>query len=234
MRFTTSPASRKPGARSCIILAHGTFWPSRSVSHTASIGGVRPTSCRYTCPRPSSPELLVCPACTLRTCSPCATLSFRPQRLNSVCRFAPRGGPASRLQRRWRRRSPTALGWEPQGAAGSAPARTFGHFPQSQLARIERFIEEHLDEPISLAALAELVDLSMWHFMRRFNASHGLSPHEVITQRRLARAQRLLSDSKLTITEVALEIGMSHSHFSRSFLRRYGLSPREYRPQRPN
>ena len=46
----------KPGARSCIILAHGTFWPSRSVSHTASIGGVRPTSCRYTCPRPSSPS----------------------------------------------------------------------------------------------------------------------------------------------------------------------------------
>jgi AraC family transcriptional regulator len=104
----------------------------------------------------------------------------------------------------------------------------------SQLARIERFIEEHLDQPISLAALAELVGLSMWHFMRCFNASHGLSPREVITERRLARAQRLLSDSKLTITEVALEIGMSHSHFSRSFLRRYGLSPREYRRQRPS
>jgi AraC family transcriptional regulator len=104
----------------------------------------------------------------------------------------------------------------------------------SQLARIERFIEEHLDQPISLAALAELVDLSMWHFMRRFNASHGLSPREVITQRRLARAQKLLSESKLTITEVALEIGMSHSHFSRSFLRRYGLSPREYRRQLPS
>jgi AraC family transcriptional regulator len=104
----------------------------------------------------------------------------------------------------------------------------------SQLARIERFIEEHLDQPISLAALAELVDLSMWHFMRRFNASHGLSPREVITQRRLARAQKLLSESKLTITEVALEIGMSHSHFSRSFSRRYGLSPREYRRQLPS
>jgi AraC family transcriptional regulator len=104
----------------------------------------------------------------------------------------------------------------------------------SQLVRVERFIEEHLDQPISLAALAKLVDLSMWHFMRRFNASHGLSPREVITQRRLARAQKLLSESKLTITEVALEIGMSPGHFSRIFLQRYGLSPREHRCQRPS
>jgi AraC family transcriptional regulator len=123
------------------------------------------------------------------------------------------------------------------GAAGGRGIRageSVRPLSASQLARIERFIEEHLDEPISLAALAELVDLSMWHFIRRFNASHGLSPREVITQRRLARAQRLLSDTRLTITEVALEIGMSHSHFSRSFLQRYGLSPREYRRQRPS
>jgi AraC family transcriptional regulator len=65
--------------------------------------------------------------------------------------------------------------------------------------------------------------------MRRFNASCGVSPHEFITQRRLSRARNLLSDSKLSVAEIALEIGMTHSHLSRTFLRRFGLSPREFR-----
>jgi len=98
-----------------------------------------------------------------------------------------------------------------------------------QLGRIERFIDEHLDEPITLAQLAELLSMSAWHFMRRFNASHGISPHAFITQRRLDRAQVLLATSKLSVTAIALEVGLSHSHFSRTFLARVGLSPREYR-----
>jgi AraC family transcriptional regulator len=105
-------------------------------------------------------------------------------------------------------------------------------FSGRELARIERFIDERLDEPISVAMLASVAGLSMWHFMRRFNASHGLSPHHFITQRRLLRARELLLGTALSITEIALEIGMTHSHLSRSFLRQFGHSPREYRLQR--
>jgi AraC-like DNA-binding protein len=116
-----------------------------------------------------------------------------------------------------------------RGALGqeSVPA-----FSSAQLARIERFVGEHLDQPIRLLTLAEFTDLSVWHFLRRFSASYGLPPHAFITERRLARAQALLAESKLTITEIALEIGMSHSHFSRTFLKRFGVSPREFRRQR--
>ncbi len=98
-----------------------------------------------------------------------------------------------------------------------------------QLGRLEAFIDEHLDEPISLGKLAESLGMSTWHFMRRFNASHGISPHAFITQRRLDRAQVLLATSRLPITAIALEVGLSHSHFSRTFLAKAGLSPREYR-----
>ena len=104
-------------------------------------------------------------------------------------------------------------------------------FSQAQLARIEHFIEERLDQPITLTSLAEQTGLSMWHFMRRFNASHGVSPHAFITERRLTRAQFLLVESDLSITKIALEVGMSHSHFSRSFLRRFEVSPRDLRRQ---
>jgi AraC-like DNA-binding protein len=99
------------------------------------------------------------------------------------------------------------------------------------LARIEYFIEQHLDQPISLTTLAQQSSLSLWHFTRRFHASHGVTPHAFITERRLARAQTLLTGSRLSITEIALEVGMSHSHFSRSFLQRFGVSPREFRRQ---
>ena len=64
-----------------------------------------------------------------------------------------------------------------------------------QLARLDRFIDEHLDQQIALAALADLVGLSVWYFMRRFAASHGLSPHAFITERRLLRAKILLAKS---------------------------------------
>ena len=104
-------------------------------------------------------------------------------------------------------------------------------FTRRELDRIERFIDERLDETISVAMLARLMGLSLWHFMRRFNASYGVLPHGFITERRLLRARDMLSAGRLSIAEIALETGMSHSHFSRSFLRRFGLSPSEFRRQ---
>jgi AraC family transcriptional regulator len=120
--------------------------------------------------------------------------------------------------------------------ASAAPSGPQVRSPESapalrmhQLALVEQYVDEHLGEPVTLAALANLLGLSQWHFMRCFKSSHGLSAHEFVTQRRLARAQALLMRSELSITDVALEVGMSHSHFSRTFLRRCGVSPREYR-----
>jgi AraC family transcriptional regulator len=100
-----------------------------------------------------------------------------------------------------------------------------------QLTLIEQYIDERLDGTVMLSELAAVLELSTWHFMRRFQASCGVSPHSFLVQRRLARAQQLLQDGQHTITEIALEIGMTHSHFSRTFLKHIGVSPREYRRQ---
>ena len=118
------------------------------------------------------------------------------------------------------------------GAPAGRPDQTSREvrpLPAHQLARVESFVQDHLDQPISLARLAGLVGLSKWHFVRRFRASHGLSPHDFIVQRRLARAKELLAKPDVSITSVALDVGMSHSHFSRTFFSRFGLSPREFR-----
>ena len=99
----------------------------------------------------------------------------------------------------------------------------------TQVSRIDRFIEERLDQALTLGELAALVGLTRWHFVRRFQASTGCSPHEYITRRRVERAQKLLGSTELSISEIALEVGVSHSHLSRTFAQRLGVSPSEYR-----
>jgi AraC family transcriptional regulator len=102
-------------------------------------------------------------------------------------------------------------------------------FTRAQMIRIERFIDEHLGQSISLPMLAEQFRLTLWHFLRRFQATWGISPHAFITQRRLLRAQSLLMTSEFSVSRIAMEVEMSHSHFSRCFLNHFGQSPREYR-----
>lgn len=101
----------------------------------------------------------------------------------------------------------------------------------TQASRILDFLDHRLDESISLDDLAQLAGLTKWHFMRRFNTTYGTSPHSFITDRRIARAKKLLISSDLPIVQIALEVGMTHSHFSRTFLKRVGLSPSEFRQQ---
>lgn len=113
-----------------------------------------------------------------------------------------------------------------------ATTRGVQSFSASDRKRLEAFVEGSLDRPLGISDLAKLMNLSLWHFMRRFQASYGTSPHAFILERRHIRAQNLLVESRYSVTEIAIEIGMSHSHFSRSFLQRFGVSPLEYRRQR--
>ena len=98
-----------------------------------------------------------------------------------------------------------------------------------QMGRIRAYIAEHMDKSITINNLADVVGLSMWHFLRRFTATEGVSPHVFLTRMRLQRARTLLAESELSIVEIALDVGMSHSHFSRTFLSHFGHSPTEFR-----
>jgi AraC-like DNA-binding protein len=118
------------------------------------------------------------------------------------------------------------LGLEDAGARASSRVPAFS---TEQMARIDRYIDGHLDEPIPLLALSAEVRLSTWHFLRRFRTTTGMPPHAFITQRRLRHAQRLLAETDQAIVDVALDVGMSHSHFSCLFLRTFGVSPRSFR-----
>ena len=120
------------------------------------------------------------------------------------------------------------------GRTTSATARPLrGGLPVWRQKRVVEFIEEHLAEEISLAALAGLVDLSLYHFARAFTQSFGAPPHRYHMARRMDRAKSLLQRPALSVTQIGARIGFREtSSFTRAFRKFTGLTPTEYRRHR--
>ena len=101
---------------------------------------------------------------------------------------------------------------------------------RQQLGRIEDYVVAHLSEPIRIAQLAGLLDLSEGHFHRAFAQTTGMTPLQWMTARRIEVAKGLLEDLDQTVLDIALTVGIaSPSRFARQFRQITGLSPRAYR-----
>lgn len=93
-----------------------------------------------------------------------------------------------------------------------------------------RYMNEHLFEPLSVAMVAEAVNLSSSHFSRQFKRHTGYSPYEYIVLRRLDKAKYLLTSTQLTVKEIAYHIGYnSEENFIHSFQKNVGISPSLFR-----
>jgi AraC family transcriptional regulator len=112
------------------------------------------------------------------------------------------------------------------------PAREVqrGGLAQWQQKRVVEFMQEHLGEDVALEALADVVRLSPYHFVRSFKQSFGQPPHRYWTQRRIERAKELLASPDMSIIKVALDVGFgSTSAFSARFRKFTGQTPTAYR-----
>jgi AraC family transcriptional regulator len=108
-----------------------------------------------------------------------------------------------------------------------------GGLPMWQRKRVADFIEGHLAEEISLTALADLADLSLYHFARAFTRSFGVPPHRYHMTRRMHHAKSLLQGPALSVTQIGAQIGFREtSSFTRAFRKFTGLTPSEYRRHR--
>ncbi len=107
--------------------------------------------------------------------------------------------------------------------------RVRGSFSEGQQRRLQRYIEEQLDQDLRLEELAALCGLRERHFTTLFRRAFGCSPHRYVIDRRLARGSELLSSTGYDIAEIALRLGFaSSSHFATEFKRVYGVTPRRY------
>lgn len=101
------------------------------------------------------------------------------------------------------------------------------------LRRLQRgvdFIEEHLDEEVALAAVAQAAGLSQWHFQRIFKSITGETVKTYIRSRRMANTLERLLTTNLRILDIALLGGFdTQESFTRAFRKAFGVTPTAYR-----
>ncbi len=91
------------------------------------------------------------------------------------------------------------------------------------------YLRSHFSEPVSLDDVAVVAKVSSAHLSRLFRQELQLSFSDYLSSLRMEEAQRLLSESKLSMKEIAYAVGYQDSnYFSRVFKRWVGVPPREY------
>jgi LacI family transcriptional regulator len=101
-----------------------------------------------------------------------------------------------------------------------------------QVAMALRYIRDHACGEISIADLLKVVHLSRAALHRRFHNALGRSPKAEILRVRLEQSRRLLTETDLTLAEVARRVGFaSPEHFCYLFKSKLGQTPGQCRVQ---
>lgn len=105
-----------------------------------------------------------------------------------------------------------------------------GGLSDRQLLQVTDYINDRLGHDIKLSDLAQLLEMSQFHFSRLFKRSLGVTPHQYVLQQRVERAKQLLKQTELSVIEIALLCGFSsHSHLGKWFRQHTGMTPKAYR-----
>lgn len=104
------------------------------------------------------------------------------------------------------------------------------HTDRYFLSKAYDYVKEHLnDENLSIEGFGRSMHLSRTQLYRKIKSLTGLSPSVFVSTLRLKIAASLLTETNLSISEVAYKVGFSSpSYFTTSFRKLYGVSPKEY------
>lgn len=92
-----------------------------------------------------------------------------------------------------------------------------------------RYIEDHLEQDLSLELLAKEFYVSKYHIAHVFKDNLGMSIHQYITKKRLELCRGAIL-SEMSITQVYQTFGFGdYSSFFRAFKKEYGISPRDFK-----
>jgi len=101
---------------------------------------------------------------------------------------------------------------------------------REQISRSIEFMKGHLSEPLKVATLAALVNLSRSHYTTLFRRVTGYAPLSYLNHLRMQRAVQLLNSTDLPIKQISDQLGFSEQfYFSRAFSKMHNHSPSEHR-----
>lgn len=101
------------------------------------------------------------------------------------------------------------------------------------LEKIHTLMQAHIHEPLNLETLADSVNLSKYHFIKRYKTLTGDTPINHVIHLKIDRACHLLDISSKSINEISFLVGYEDAYyFSRIFKKVMGISPSHYRKMR--
>ena len=116
--------------------------------------------------------------------------------------------------------------------AGETARQTFEKKNASPLwlKRVEILLKERFNEQISLAEIAEFVQIHPVHLAQSFRKYRNTTVGNYLREIRLENAKKDLLATKKSLSEIALNNGFSdQSHFSRLFKQKFGVTPSQFR-----
>ncbi|MBW4610051.1 MAG: helix-turn-helix transcriptional regulator [Hassallia sp. WJT32-NPBG1] len=104
-----------------------------------------------------------------------------------------------------------------------------GKLSSTQIKTVIQLTRTQLATDLNLNQLADVAQVSQYHFARLFKNTTGLAPHQFVLRLRLERAKQLLTTRQLSLTDIAHAVGFfDQSHFTNVFRRAFGVSPKAF------
>jgi transcriptional regulator GlxA family with amidase domain len=102
--------------------------------------------------------------------------------------------------------------------------------PGSPLARVQSYVQEHLNQPLPVSRLAQIAGISERSLARLFTSELGVTPHEFVENVRIDHVRNLLEGTDLALKVVAFDCGFGGAEQMRTvFQRRLGINSGAYR-----
>lgn len=103
----------------------------------------------------------------------------------------------------------------------------FNYNDDNIISKSIKLMNENLYAPITIKELAHKLNVSESNFSHIFKKNFGSSPHDYLTDLKLAKAKDMLKD--LNVTEVAFNLGYENiSYFISIFKKNYGITPKQF------